>query len=472
MQHIEEHILELFVLQAKEVQDRREDIQDHLNRCHGCRTLAEAIASFYHDAETELMSEPQVPQRTEQKPLVKVNSALARLYGEDRVALYCPPLTPAQRFRGFARRHPVVMGGGSFAVVAAIAATLTLLATSSPRDKNPSYVHLNPTQNTFEVYNRNDEKLWQLPVKNGTYFFEDEAYRRISYSQVADLDGDGKNEIITAVQGLGTESERRDVLRIFGSDKKILREIRLGEQVHFLGVTYADYFQAKGGLLVDDFSGKGRREIISVAVNIHSPCVISRFDADGKLIGEYWHFGYFGSIYSLDLDGDGKKEIVCCGTNDANGDMTKRFGVIVVLEPSMIQGKIESACTSGFGFAATGAELYYLRLPQTDMQQDQDVGVVQNMLTTRYENEDIMSFWYVAGGTGATLEYIFSKQMRVLDVKTSTAFEDLHARLAKEGEVTAKIDKEYLEKLKTGVRYWDGKEWRKGVVRVEHGKGD
>lgn len=340
MQHIEEHILELFVLQAKEVQDRREDIQDHLNRCHGCRTLAEAIASFYHDAETELMLEPQVPQGTEQKALVKVNSALARLYGEDRVAIYRPPLTPVQRFRAFARRHPVAMGGGSFAVVAAVAAILSLLFTSSPRDKNPSYVRLNPTQNTFEVYNRNDERLWQLPMQEASFFSANELGGHICYSRVADLNGDGKNEVITVIPFHGSGHEQNGFLRIYAPDEKLLREVELGEPVHFLGVEYAAYFRAHS-LLVDDLAGNGTKEILAVAVNMHSPCVVSRFDAQGNLVGEYWHFGYVGAIYAMDLDNDGKKEIVCCGMNDANGNVTGRYGVIVVLDPSKIVGKIE-----------------------------------------------------------------------------------------------------------------------------------
>lgn len=339
---------------------------------------------------------------------------------------------------------------------------------SSPRDKNPSYTKLNPRENTLDVYNRDEEKLWQLPVLNGQGFRDDEIARQTEFSQVADLDGDGKNEVITVLRSLGSESQKSDVVHIFTGDKTSHREIKLGGQVRFLETSYADYF-ATYLLLVDDFSGNGKKEMIAPATNIHSPCVISRLDAQGNLIGEYWHFGYLTGINSVDLDKDGRKEIVCCGVNDAQGP-NGSYGVIVVLDPTGIVGKVESCRTPGFGFAHSRAELYYIRLPVSDIEKAENlVGSHHHMTAVPYENQNALSFWYLEGTHGAGLEYILSEQMRVLAVNTSSVWENLHADLVQQGKVTGKIDKDYLENLKAGVRYWDGKEWSKEVVRVQRG---
>lgn len=49
MNHIEEHILELYVLGAPEAQDRARDIEEHLNVCAGCRELHGEITAYHHE---------------------------------------------------------------------------------------------------------------------------------------------------------------------------------------------------------------------------------------------------------------------------------------------------------------------------------------------------------------------------------------------------------------------------------------
>ena len=59
MTHIEEHTLELFVLNAKEVRSRRKSIEAHLKKCEGCRTLARTMAEFYANADAHFKSQSQ-----------------------------------------------------------------------------------------------------------------------------------------------------------------------------------------------------------------------------------------------------------------------------------------------------------------------------------------------------------------------------------------------------------------------------
>jgi len=58
--------------------------------------------------------------------------------------------------------------------------------------------------------------------------------------------------------------------------------------------------------------------------------------------------------------------------------------------------------------------------------------------------------------------------MRILQVKSYNTTDRLHLMLAEQGKVKGKIDKKYLEDFKNSVRYWDGKEWRREVVQVNH----
>jgi hypothetical protein len=194
---------------------------------------------------------------------------------------------------------------------------------------------------------------------------------------------------------------------------------------------------------------------------------LSRFDGHGNLLGEYWHFGYIEGAYAADLDNDGNMEIVIAGVND--GDLLARTGFIAVLDVSKIAGETESVCTPGFGFTPSRAELYYLRTPHTDTEllESSHPGF-SYMRFVPYEQDTAMSFWYSLGSGKGSLEYILSKQMRVVTVNTSSEMEDYRAKLVREGKLKGEVDRNYLENLKSQVRYWDGKEWRREVVKVGH----
>jgi hypothetical protein len=469
MQHIEEHILELFVLGAKQVDGQRPEIQAHLRVCHGCRTLAEQMSKFYLDAEAELENLQRVPTEAQQKALVRVDTALSRLHSDGKMVVHQAPLTPVQRFRGFVRRHPVSSGVGSFALVAAIAAVLNLVLISSPRDKNPSYYKLNTAQDLFEVYNRRDEKLWQMPAPELSGQSEGEQQWNRFASKVVDLYGDGKSEVVTCIRCLGSESQKKNVLQILDADKKVIRRVEIGKPFHFLDTKYGSDFGTLG-LVVDNFSGDERKEILVLSIHGRSPSVITRFDAQGNQLGQYWHFGQLLTIYACDLDNDGKKEIIASGINDVNDYKEDSYGVIVVLDPTKIVGDVESVGSPGFGFKLSTAEKYYIRLPNTDMIDTvHSGGPVRRVLVQPYDNENALIFFTQVGRVqDLSLDYVFSKQMKVLSVKSNIDLQNFRSGLIKLGKVTGQIDGNYLDNLKNSVMYWDGKEWNRGVVPVQH----
>jgi hypothetical protein len=58
--------------------------------------------------------------------------------------------------------------------------------------------------------------------------------------------------------------------------------------------------------------------------------------------------------------------------------------------------------------------------------------------------------------------------MKVLDVKSTSWTNIYYDNLAETEKVIGKIDQQYLNNLKNGVTYWDGKKWRKEVVKVKN----
>jgi hypothetical protein len=71
-------------------------------------------------------------------------------------------------------------------------------------------------------------------------------------------------------------------------------------------------------------------------------------------------------IEAMDVDHDGKEELIFLGMNDTPfPDIT--YGVMAVLDPSKIIGDTESKASLGFGFPAAECERYYLRFPRSDV---------------------------------------------------------------------------------------------------------
>jgi hypothetical protein len=67
-----------------------------------------------------------------------------------------------------------------------------------------------------------------------------------------------------------------------------------------------------------------------------------------------------------------------------------------------------------------------------------------------------------------SFEYIFARNMAIIQVKAQDPTGPIHDQLVREGKLTGKFDEAYLDNLKNEVRYWDGKEWRRERVMVSH----
>ncbi len=467
MQHIEQHILELFVLDAEEVRSRRTEIEAHLAECHGCRSLVEQMEGSYREAEArfrELQDRPaavgEAMERVRQKPAPRYESGSAP-------AKNYRPVTRFQRVQYLVRRHPVIVGSGTFAAFAFLAFLLWMPNRSVTKDLNPVYVHPDVGAGMLGVYNRDLQKVWDLPASGLPEIVKTESANGLKFSVLADLDGDGKNELITTVPVAGIGTTSTPVLSVFSpaQERKFTKPYL--ERVAFRGREYTDPFGAHF-LEVGDFSGSGSNEIIVKIDNVRSTNAVLRVSGNGTVLGEYWHYGAIHALYSEDVNQDGKPEVILCGQNDVNETAGERFAFLTVIDPARMIGKTESSCTPGFGFSKSSAELLYMRFPATDMNAALAAsGFIARVVTSGAGDSVARSVWY-AGATDSTdallIQYFLSKEFGCVEVRSTDRTGRLHDILAQQKKVSGKIDGAYLENLRKGVRYFDGKEWRKEVV--------
>jgi len=462
MDHIDEHILELYALGASSVKGKRRAIKAHLAACEGCRRLLEQMQVFYYEAESKAQEQNGLTMATRES-LLRRSQELVPLEEIGPPGIFTEVRTPLNRFRGFVHMHPVISSGGTLVLVALMAVLLSVFRTRPTQDDNASYVHLNESQGMLEVYNRGNEKLWQIASAELSNVAQVERTRGVSLTEVADLDGDGRNEIVTVVPCLGEDRIQRNIIHIFSADKKLRKRIEFGGPIQFQGVQYSGNHSSLG-LVVGDFCGNGRKEIVVTSTDVRSPCAVERFDADGNLLGVYWHFGTLDVIHAIDLHHDGKIQIVLSGLHDPVEPRTERFPVIVVLDPSKIAGKTESSASKGFGLPGSSAEAFYVQLPRSELNEAMSSEPYINRFDLlSFNATDVLSFWLrgTAPDRLPIFEFRFSMNMQAIAVKA----EDQTVRLYQK-QFGAALDKDYLARLKEGIMYWDGERWKKERTTV------
>jgi hypothetical protein len=462
MQHIEEHILELYLLGDEKALQRRGEIEAHLSECHGCRAMADRIKSFYATAEEEFEKQPEAQLRPG-KSLVRKRTDISPFYEVDAGPIAQRPVTRLQRFQYFARRHPVVAGVGSFGFLAGLALLASTTILSPPKDENPVRLQNLDNEQTLLIFNSSSEKLWSLHHTNAATPTTD--WNQLA--QLIDLDNDGRNELVTTLRLLEDAQESNPVLRVFDYKKSLLYGKKdFSQPFGYLDRTYSPDFGASA-LLTGSPLRMQPPEIIVLAKNPRSPCYIARLDAKTSTIGEYWHFGWLYGFSFIDTDGDSLQEIVAWGENNTEDSTGREYSAIVVLDPRKIVGKGKSLLSPGFDMPFASAELCYVRLPYTDVNRVRHSH--SQILQMRQHSDGTL--WFTMSDSRLkgdfAFDFIFSSSMQLLDVRSTTWTNETYASLVGKGELKGQIDDAYLQNLKDGVRYWDGVEWRKEVVKVK-----
>jgi len=447
MQHLDEHTIELFVLGAGEVASWVDVIHAHLLECAGCRTIEDRFLAMYAEAE-RVHKELQVVDNGALPAVIGRSVSIEPFYESYHLSVEPVRKSILGHLKSFVRQHPLATAGGGVVSFAALAGVVAMALNVLSAHPSPSYVHMNPEQNLIDIYGKDNTRLWSLPALALKQWEEENSGNGTSRVEVVDLNGDGRGDVVTTAPLAGTNSQQA-LVRAFDSRQKLLFEREIGIPVEFRGARYTDRMEAWPMVIVQDSAGKGS-EIIVTALSGRSPTVIARLDANGNILGEYWHFGTLRGLYAFDLDGDGRKEVIASGTTDINdvvGDPDVSQAVFVVIDPLKLKGRHESRATRGFGFSVSDAERMYIRLPRSDMEKalrlSSGVSTIRrtadSLLFVRVDNQNRTN--------ATTFNYYFSNSLHLVSVKSTDINAAIHARLKREGKIRSTLDEEYLKRL-------------------------
>jgi hypothetical protein len=462
MKHINEHILELYVLGSEDILKRRSAIERHLKECAGCSSLVEEMRGYYGEANREYKEHPHIVS-TPDRALTKRDVDLTPLFTAVPIPVPQRPLNAVQRFGGYMRQHPVRSATGGVMMLGVCALLASLIIHAPFKDRSLVSFKYNAGENTLEALNGANEVLWNKPSENIRFVIDGEQEYHHHKTVLADLNGDGNNELVTTSSLWDTgQKEWIPRLSVFNSGGGLEFQREFSRTVQYKNRRYSSIFYGEAVLTLSDTLGK-TKEIFVAVNNTRSPYYLARFDHRGKLLGEFWHFGFLPRISVLTMEPGSRPLLLLCGCNDTEDSTNRTFPAIALLDPDKLRGKTECSATRGFGYPASEAEVLYIRLPRTDIA---DALVVTEGVMYRVSGDSTKVRLYVCSSNQPGLEYVFSNTMVIQDIIPYSGFETVHAKLLSERKILSRLGPEYLENLKHGIRYWDGKEWRKEVVRV------
>jgi hypothetical protein len=196
---------------------------------------------------------------------------------------------------------------------------------------------------------------------------------------------------------------------------------------------------------------EGRTKVVIICSHpIRFPTYVVVLSADGKPLGEFWNSGRLGDHTFLDIDGDGKIEMVLVGTNN---EFTQ--GCLVVLDLDGVRGASPQSGSFRAAGLPPGSEKYYLLFPRT-------VGDRLESQREIFTNVDVLAQRLImAVSEYTTLSFQLNSEPKLEDVTISDTCRQKYARYQSLGKIPpGRLDEIGLRnELMKGVKCFDGAGW-------------
>ncbi len=297
----------------------------------------------------------------------------------------------------------------------AILVSLLYFAVSTDRSTPGMPAASRFVDNTLEVLDSHGNIVWLKQLRGSVPSGQSGS---APGTQVFDVDRDGRNEVLAALGDKPNGLPGR--LVCFNSGGALRWTKGLTEALHEEGRTFSEFY-----VKWFTFLHRAEQDYLIVAfANAYFPSVTLLLDPrGGREIGRYLHPGHFEVHMLLDLDADGRDELLLGGVNNPNEGFG--FPALSVLEipfPAPDPGE-----PNLFGLPG-GQEMAYLLFPRCDGDAGQpELQQVRSLFTAG--SDRIMVGFNPSPSYYVALTYGFD----VIDVRPRNEFVTLHTRLFRTG---------------------------------------
>ncbi|NHZ84512.1 MAG: hypothetical protein GWP19_01355 [Planctomycetia bacterium] len=316
--------------------------------------------------------------------------------------------------------------------------------------------HPVPEKSTFlndqiVVLNRYGYELWKSEI--GSYT-----------SAVDDIDNDGEMEVLVGFSSDIQNSKYQDGRVIcYNESGEILWEMITGLETIYGNNVYPNNFIIPK-IIIDDLDGDGKKEIICVASNVYFPTRIVILSHDGKLISDFWNSGNIYDIVVHDLYSENDtKEVIVSGINNE-----ERNGILFIIDPFHSYGTSPQINPNYKNQdVSNGNELYYLKFPSTHFKRESNSVTTADILMNiqvnkagvrvKLQNERVKT--NPAAGLGEVI-YQFNSYMEVTFVGLTDGYYNNYQQEFPDRDPLPYNDPNIIDYFRS-VDYWNGSIWVK-----------
>ena len=371
MDHINKNLLELFALDPDALRaEQRRTIESHLRTCALCREEHAGLVRMYESLDKQTDAPASERDRLVASRILGSGEPKRRVSGllgtgqltvldRGQEITAGSPRFPERVF-AYISTYPLRSAAATLAFTSLVIALLFLTAS---KDRNPVAGEFK--NNTFSVYNRSGELLWTksargMPDGSIGEFVDGDGYTR-KYSEIVDIDGDGSHQILICGNDKNAEFAA-DTLYCFDTDGSLRWRSGVGKMIPmgFKGEANHTNSIIRMFLMFKRTPAEPQRLFVIALDRYFSPTKIIELDPrTGAFLQVYFNRGQLNVMDHLDVDGDGREELVIGGVNDAYNR-----ACLVGLDPQSFGGYSPAPSEFGGAELERGREKFYLLFPR------------------------------------------------------------------------------------------------------------
>lgn len=318
-------------------------------------------------------------------------------------------------------------------------------------DRNP--VNVGIENDKYVAYNKYGIKVWESGILN-----KEEINIEQQRMFIADVDDDGRNEILLLRKNPDNPLLSKTVF-CYNSDNSLKwKTIFIPKDSLYGNEICYDRVDLQNILVIENKVTRQKEIIVDYTICDLFPYFVTKLDYKGKEISSFYNPGNTVFVRLLDLDNNGKDELVIGGSNN---DFNHR-GCLIVLDPKFIDGKAPGyRFPRGFG---RGLMKYYVLLPKTLLNRfsDEQTSHISDIHKSNAKIIVVLneSFGPKPENSWYRVIFNFDFQFNFLHLQTSTEFDTFYKNLIEKGRIKPIKDwKAYEDSLRKEIKFWDGDEF-------------
>ena len=311
------------------------------------------------------------------------------------------------------------------------------------------------------ILNEDDKELWRYDTGIKNLVGEEEYRQHFQFKRnrtdrrggylpliiIKDIDNDKHKEVLFCTQTQTQLGEGK--LFCFNHKGKILWDFESGRELKYGKKIYAQDYRIYGFEAIDLNHDK-TLEIVAIAYHYPDfPTQLVVLNSDGEITGEYWNSGQLKDLVSVDLEEDGRMEIVIAAMNNEYARPSLIVFDALSIRGSSPQKKNFYKCKD----LEPGTEKYYILFPQVDI-------ALLDALMESLSQIDVLKNKRLGVTAGiCRIIYEFDFKLRLQNIRLSHGTRILHKKAVSEGKVTSLLNEDYKNGLEKDFLYFDGEKW-------------